>query len=159
MSSTFIRPFQKWESVGFFLQPLKVLFVKYLLRNNSCHIPSSLHNLTTHLLSKHLFCISKSWTPRPPCVFGWQINFHFTTLYFFLCWSFCQKKRDLKDSIFSSTPLGISKKDNMNIGKLDKTELINTRRPPTVNILAFQPLSFFSILCSMVFQSLLLNFL
>ena len=156
MSLTFIRPFQKWESIGFFSQPLNVLFVRYLLCSNSCHIPSSLHNLTTHLLSKHLFCISKYWTPRPPCVFGWQINFHFTTLYFFLCWSFCQKKRNLMDSIFSSTPFGISKKDNMNIG-IDKIELIKDD---------YQQLTFwlsnhlvFSILCSMVFQSLLLNFL
>ena len=87
-----IKPIQNWESPAFFCTWLNVLFLRYLFRNKSCHNPSSLTNLNNHLLNKHLFWISRFCIPRPPRSFGWQRIFHFTNLYFFLCWSFCQKK-------------------------------------------------------------------
>jgi hypothetical protein len=63
-----------------------------------------------------------------------------------LCSSFCQKNLDLKYSIFFRTPFSTSKQDIMNIGKLDKTELINTNLPPYGKCFSFHPLNFFSIL-------------
>jgi hypothetical protein len=55
--------------------------------------------------------------------------------------------------------LKTSKKDSMNITRLVKTKLIKTSQPPTDKFLPFQLLSFISILCSIIFQSLLLHFL
>ena len=55
LSFTPIRLVQKYESPGFLLTCLRVLSFRYLFRNNSCQIPSSLHSLNNHLLSRHLF--------------------------------------------------------------------------------------------------------
>jgi dUTPase len=41
------------------------------------------------------------------------------------------KKISIETVNFSNTPFGISKKDNINIGRLINTELINTNRTPT----------------------------
>jgi hypothetical protein len=54
--------------------------------------------------------------------------------------------------------LKTSKKDSMNITRLVKTKLIKTSQPPTDKCITFL-LSFISILCSIIFQSLLLHFL
>jgi hypothetical protein len=59
---------------------------------------------------------------------------------------------------FFKYPLGISKKDSINIGKLLSTEFIRTNRPSTERYFPFELLSFFSILSSIIFQSLLLSF-
>jgi hypothetical protein len=40
------------------------------------------------------------------------------------------KNHEQKKSKLFRTPFGISKKDNINIGKLVKTELISTKRSP-----------------------------
>ena len=55
LSFTPILLVQKYESPGFLLTCPRVLFFRYLFRNNSCQIPSSLHSLNNHLLSRHLF--------------------------------------------------------------------------------------------------------
>jgi hypothetical protein len=94
-SFTRIRPFQKDESVGFACTADKVLCLKYLLRSSSCHTPSSLSNLKSHLLSKHLFLSSRTSTPKPPWSLGRQTIFHFVRRYFFLFSSDCQKNLDL----------------------------------------------------------------
>ena len=60
-----------------------------------------------------------------------------------MCSSHCQKKRDLYYSTFLSTPLGILKKDIMNIGRLDSTESIKTNLPPIERSFSFQLLIFF----------------
>jgi len=46
-------------------------------------MPSSLMSLNTHLLSKHLFCKSKSKIPNPPWFLGVHSTSHFVSLYFF----------------------------------------------------------------------------
>jgi hypothetical protein len=156
VSLTFIKLFQKCESVGFLTQLPRVLSFMYLFLKRSCHMPSSFNKLNSHLLNKHLFCMSKFCIPKPPCIFGWHKIFHLANLYLRLCWLFCQKNLDLKQSIFSNTPLGSSKKDIINIGKLESTEFIKTNRPPTENILPFHPLNLFSILFSIICRYLLL---
>jgi hypothetical protein len=65
---------------------------KYLLCKSSCHTPSSMKSLNSHMLSKLLFLNSNTSTPRPPWSLGRQIIFH--NLYFFLCSSLCQKNRE-----------------------------------------------------------------
>jgi hypothetical protein len=37
-----------------------------------------------------LFCNSKLWIPRPPCIFGWHKISHLANLYLRLCCSLCQ---------------------------------------------------------------------
>ena len=86
VSLTFIRPFQKWESVGFLEQLPMVLCFRYLFRKRYCHNPSSFINLKSHLLNKHLFCTSKFCMPRPSCILGWHKIFHLANLYFRLCY-------------------------------------------------------------------------
>jgi hypothetical protein len=58
---------------------------------------------------------------------------------------------------FSNTPFGTSKKDNMNIGRLLRTKLINTKQPPTDKYCPFQLWSFFSVHSSIISQTLLFN--
>ena len=54
LSFTPIRLVKKYESPGFLLNCPRVLSFRYLFSNNSCQIPSSLHSLNTHLLSRQL---------------------------------------------------------------------------------------------------------
>jgi hypothetical protein len=49
----------------------------------------SLMSLSTHLLSKHLFCKFRPWIPNPPWSLGVHSTPHFVNLYFFLCPSLC----------------------------------------------------------------------
>lgn len=91
-SLTFINPDQKCESPGFLTTCPKVLLPKYFFLKICCHIPSSFNNLNNHLLSKHLFWISMFLIPKPPKSLGWHRIFHLANLYFFFCWSDCQKK-------------------------------------------------------------------
>jgi hypothetical protein len=120
-SFTLIKRNQKSESPGFFITWTSVMLFRYLFLRNSWQIPSTLHNLNSHLLSRHLFCKFRFCMPKPPCSFGWHKIFHLTSLYFFLCWT--------------------SKNDIMNIGKLDRIELINTSLPATDNNLPFHQLT------------------
>lgn len=94
-------------------------------------MPSSLINLNSHLLRRHLFCKSMFLIPSPPTSFGWQMISHLTNLYFFSP-SACQKNLDLRYSSFSKTILGTSKKDNMYSERLVRTELMRTNLPPTL---------------------------
>jgi hypothetical protein len=55
----------------------------YFLRNNLCHTPSSVNNLTSHFPSKAPFLTSRSWTTSPPCSFGRQMTLHLVNMYFF----------------------------------------------------------------------------
>ena len=55
LSFTPMRLNQKCESPAFLQTRLKVLVLRYLFLSNCYHIPSSLHNLQSHLLSKYLF--------------------------------------------------------------------------------------------------------
>lgn len=92
-SLTPLRLVQKCESPAFLLTCVRVLSLTYLFINNCCQTPSSsLQSLKSHLLKSHLFCKSRYWIPRAPCSLGWYPNGHLTSLYFFLCWLFCQKK-------------------------------------------------------------------
>ena len=54
-SISFMRPFQKGESVGLAVTCDNDLSWRYLLCSRSCHTPSSFKSLLSHLLSKHLF--------------------------------------------------------------------------------------------------------
>jgi hypothetical protein len=56
---------KKNGSLGLAITCDSVLFWRYLLRSNSHHTPSSLKILNNHLLNKHLFLISNTFTPRP----------------------------------------------------------------------------------------------
>jgi hypothetical protein len=67
---TSIKLDQKCESPFFFSTWEKVLFFKYFRLRICCHNPSSFNNLKIHLLSKHLFCISRSKMPNPPMLLG-----------------------------------------------------------------------------------------
>jgi hypothetical protein len=62
--------------------------------------------LNSHLLKRQLFLISRTSIPRPPWSFGRHIIFHFDSLYFFLFWSHCQKKRERKKFNLFLTPMG-----------------------------------------------------
>jgi hypothetical protein len=90
VSLTFIKLFQKWESVGFLTQLPRVLSFMYLFLKRSCDMPSSFNNLNSHLLNKHLFCMSTFCIPKPPYIFGWHKISHLANLYLRFCWSFCQ---------------------------------------------------------------------
>jgi hypothetical protein len=120
-SFTFIRPFQKGESVVLTWTWDRVLECKYLLCSNSCHITFSFKSFNNHFLSKHLFLISKTSTPSPPWSLGRHMMSYLVSLYFLLCPSLCQKNLDLKKASLLHTPIGISRKDNMNMGKLVRT--------------------------------------
>jgi hypothetical protein len=107
----------------------KVLVWRYLFCNRCWrHTPYSLSILNSHLLNKHLFLISRNLIPGPCSSFERQIIFHLVNRYFLFVWSLCQKKHDLWHSNLFLTALGIKKKDNKNIGKLVRTELIRTNR-------------------------------
>jgi hypothetical protein len=79
---------------------------------SSCHMPSSLQSLKSHLLKRHLFCISKFCTPKPPLSFGRHTKGHFTDLYFFLLLSFCQKHLHLKCNTPSNPRLAVLTPDS-----------------------------------------------
>jgi hypothetical protein len=70
---------------------------------------------------------------------------------------FSQKEHDILYYRIK-TPLEILKNENINMGKLDKTELIWTNMPPTDKSFSFQPVNLFSVLSS-IFQSGLLKFI
>jgi hypothetical protein len=74
---TRISPFQKGKSVDFSCTCNNVLSLTYLLCNSSCHNPSSVRSLKSHLLSKHLFFSSRTSKPKPPWSFGLHIILHF----------------------------------------------------------------------------------
>ena len=92
MSLTPSKPFQNYENPFFFSIWLRVLFFRYLFFINSYQVPFSLQSLKSHLIKRHLFCKSRFWIPKPPCSLDWHKIFHFASLYFLLCSSFCQKK-------------------------------------------------------------------
>ena len=62
--------FQKCEFVGLLVQLSNVLSFMYFFLNSSYHKLSSFNSLKSHLLNKHLFCISKLCMPNPPWIFG-----------------------------------------------------------------------------------------
>jgi hypothetical protein len=74
--------------------------------------------------------------------------FHFVSLDIFFCPSLCQKIHDLRKSNLVHTPLGISRKDSINMSKLVRTELISTRWSPYDNNLIQLP----SIFLKMIFH-------
>lgn len=100
-----IRPAQKCESLGFQQVQDKAFDPKYFLHRSRCQ-PSSVRSLNSHLLSSAVFLTWRSWIPCPPRSLGRQTTSHLSSLYFFFSLSLCQKKRDLKQSILCSTPLG-----------------------------------------------------
>jgi hypothetical protein len=95
-SLTFMRPAQNWESPGKYCTCVKLLSLKYLFLSNCCQTRSSLSNLKSHLLRRHLLCTPRFRTPNPLWSFDVQTTSHVVDLYFFLCSSFYQKKHDLK---------------------------------------------------------------
>ena len=115
-------------------------------------------SLYNHFLSKLLFLSSNRSIPKPPRSFGLQMTSHFVNLYFLLCPSLCQKKRDLKKSSLFISPIGISKKKSINIGKLARIEFMRIILSPYESILPAQPLSFISNLSSTNFHSPFLSF-
>jgi hypothetical protein len=129
--SSFIKPRQKGESIGFSLSWDNDFKWRYLFFTSSWHTPCSFSSLKSYLHSKHLFFfISSTSTPRPPWSLGRHMMFQRVSLYFFLWPSLCQKNLDLKKSSLFLTPFGISKKESINIGRLVNTELISTNLSP-----------------------------
>ena len=92
------------------------------------------------------------------CSFGLHNKFHFESLYFLLWPSLCQKNLDLKKSNLFRTPLGISKKESINIGRLVSIELINTCMSPYNGILPIQLANFMSKLSSTGLYSQFVSF-
>ena len=130
--------------------------LKYLFLSKDCYVSSLLSRLTIHLLRRHLFWTLRSMTPRPPWSLGQKRISHLAKRYFFLSKSPCQKKCDLYWSSFLRTPLGISKKDNMNVSRLlISTEFRRTNLSSYDKCLAFQHVNFFS-KCSSTFLELIL---
>ena len=81
-----------------------------------------------HVLVYDLRCNTEgvTKTPNPPWSFGVHTTSHLVNRYFFLWSSLYQKNRDMKWSSFFITPQGTSKKENINIRRLLKIELIKT---------------------------------
>jgi hypothetical protein len=73
-------------------------------------MPSPFRSLNSHLLKKHLFFISKFWTPNPPCSLGRHNRIHFYQHVLFCDCHFAKKNLDLKYLIFLRTPFGIGVK-------------------------------------------------
>jgi hypothetical protein len=119
--------------------------MRYQFCSISCHFPSSFNNLKNHLLSKHLFLIYKTLTPRPPWSLGLQMMFHLVSLYFVLI---------ARNQVFS-LPFRYFKKESMNISKLVRTKLIRTSLSPYESNLLCQQLNFFLDWFSTGFQSLI----
>jgi hypothetical protein len=125
-----MRPLQKCESFGFALTWVRVFESTFLFVKRDCHRPSVFSRFTNHLDNKHLFCSCKSRIPNPPWSLGRHNMSHLVSLYLSLLEDPCQKNLDLKKSRFLSTPLGISKKDIINMGRLLKTKFSKTSLPP-----------------------------
>ena len=129
-----MRPLQKCESLGLAVTWVRVLDRRYLFVKRDCHKPSVLSRFTTHLANKHLFYSCKSKIPRPPWSLGRHNMFHLASLYLCLFEDPCQKNLDLKRSRFLRTPLEISKKDIINMGRLLKTEFSKTSLPQNTSV-------------------------
>lgn len=70
----------------------KVLEDKYLLWRSSYQAPFLFCNLNRHLVSNHMFFISKFPTPNTPWSFGLHKTSHLLGLYIYLC--LCQNNFD-----------------------------------------------------------------
>ena len=129
--------------IGFSCRLSEFFDRRYLFVKRDCHMPSVFSRFINHFANRHLFWSCKSIIPRPPCSFGRHKISHLASLYLCLSVVPFQKNLDLKWSRFLSTPLGISKKDIMNMGRLLKIELSRTNIPPYDKYFAFQQESFY----------------
>ena len=107
-------------------------------------MPSVFSRFISHLANKHLFCNCRFTIPSLPWSLGRHKMSHLTSRYLCLSDDPCQKNLDLNLSRFLRTPLGISKKGIMNMGRLLSTEFKRTSLPPKDKYFTFQQESFFS---------------
>jgi hypothetical protein len=131
---TLMSTFQKDESVGFPSTRGKVLSLRYLLHKSCCHIPCSVSNLNSYLLSKRLFYSWSTSIRKPPWSFGWQIIFHFwiyISSYYHHTIITLPKKSWPKEIKHFLSPWGILRNESINIGTLlVNTRFISTSRSP-----------------------------
>jgi len=98
MSLTFKIPFQKCESLCFFLIEIRGFPLMYFSLKIFCHKPSEFSIFQIHLDNKHLFIEFRSKTPNPPWSFGMHTVSQCTRWYFLLLWPPCHNIRFLNPS-------------------------------------------------------------